>query len=164
MATIRKLQAEIDKTFRKVDEQQEVFQQIFDRLKECDSSLKEKYEVLLFTDCIFHFVPPRNLYNCKIVSLIAFLFTRFKEEKREKKDSFQERERFFPRRAFCPSLFLRARWERGKERIYWYVIGFPPIVENWILFFPERGAKTSIFLLFLDVRMTLTQFYSYSYY
>ena len=45
MATIRKLQAEIDKTFRKVDEQQEVFQQIFDRLKECDSSLKEKYEV-----------------------------------------------------------------------------------------------------------------------
>ena len=91
MATIRKLQAEIDKTFRKVDEQQEVFQQIFDRLKECDSSLKEKYEVLLFTDCIFHFVPPRNLYiNCKIVSLIAFLFTRFKEEKREKKDSFQE--------------------------------------------------------------------------
>jgi len=93
MATIRKLQAEIDKTFRKVDEQQEVFQQIFDRLKECDSSLKEKYEVLLFTDCIFHFVPPRNLlYNCKIVSLIAFLFTRFKEEKREKKDSFQERE------------------------------------------------------------------------
>jgi CCR4-NOT transcription complex subunit 3 len=44
MATIRKLQAEIDKTFRKVDEQQEVFQQIFDRLKECDSSLKEKYE------------------------------------------------------------------------------------------------------------------------
>jgi hypothetical protein len=110
MATIRKLQAEIDKTFRKVDEQQEVFQQIFDRLKECDSSLKEKYEVLLFTDCIFHFVPPRNLYiNCKIVSLIAFLFTRFKEEKREKKDSFQERERILSRRAFCPSLFLRAR-------------------------------------------------------
>ncbi len=61
MATIRKLQAEIDKTFRKVDEQQEVFQQIFDRLKECDSSLKEKYEVLLVTDCIFHFVPPRNV-------------------------------------------------------------------------------------------------------
>ena len=62
MATIRKLQAEIDKTFRKVDEQQEVFQQIFDRLKECDSSLKEKYEVLLLLcDCIFHFVPPRNL-------------------------------------------------------------------------------------------------------
>lgn len=60
MATIRKLQAEIDKTFRKVDEQQEVFQQIFDRLKECDSSLKEKYEVLLLCDCIFHFVPPRN--------------------------------------------------------------------------------------------------------
>ena len=110
MATIRKLQAEIDKTFRKVDEQQEVFQQIFDRFKECDSSLKEKYEVLLFTDCIFHFVPPRNLYiNCKIVSLIAFLFTRFKEEKREKKDSFQERELNSSRRAFCPSLFLRAR-------------------------------------------------------
>jgi hypothetical protein len=120
MATIRKLQAEIDKTFRKVDEQQEVFQQIFDRLKECDSSLKEKYEVLLFTDCIFHFVPPRNLLynNCKIVSLIAFLFTRFKEEKREKKDSFQERELNSSRRAFCPSLFLRARYERGKERIY----------------------------------------------
>lgn len=111
MATIRKLQAEIDKTFRKVDEQQEVFQQIFDRLKECDSSLKEKYEVLLLLcDCIFHFVPPRNLYiNCKIVSLIAFLFTRFKEEKREKKDSFQERELNSSRRAFCPSLFLRAR-------------------------------------------------------
>ena len=45
MATVRKLQAEIDKTFRKVDEQQEVFQQIFDRLHECDQSLKEKYEV-----------------------------------------------------------------------------------------------------------------------
>ena len=52
MATIRKLQAEIDKTFRKVDEQQEVFQQIFDRLKECDSSLKEKYEVLLLSYAI----------------------------------------------------------------------------------------------------------------
>jgi hypothetical protein len=47
MATVRKLQAEIDKTFRKVDEQQEVFQQVFDRLHECDQSLKEKYEVLL---------------------------------------------------------------------------------------------------------------------
>jgi len=63
MATIRKLQAEIDKTFRKVDEQQEVFQQIFDRLKECDSSLKEKYEVLHF-----HFVHfPRN--ECTTVKL-----------------------------------------------------------------------------------------------
>ena len=39
---------EIDKTFRKVDEQQEVFQQIFDRLHECDQSLKEKYEVKCF--------------------------------------------------------------------------------------------------------------------
>jgi hypothetical protein len=48
MATVRKLQAEIDKTFRKVDEQQEVFQQIFDRLHECDQSLKEKYEVCFF--------------------------------------------------------------------------------------------------------------------
>ena len=48
MATVRKLQAEIDKTFRKVDEQQEVFQQIFDRLHECDQSLKEKYEVKMF--------------------------------------------------------------------------------------------------------------------
>lgn len=117
MATIRKLQAEIDKTFRKVDEQQEVFQQIFDRLKECDSSLKEKYEVLLFTDCIFHFVPPRNLYiNCKIVSLIAFLFTRFKEEKREKKDSFQERERFLKERVLSFSLFARSMRERkGKD-------------------------------------------------
>ena len=47
MATVRKLQAEIDKTFRKVDEQQEVFQQVFDRLHECDQSLKEKYEVRL---------------------------------------------------------------------------------------------------------------------
>lgn len=114
MATIRKLQAEIDKTFRKVDEQQEVFQQIFDRLKECDSSLKEKYEVLLFTDCIFHFVPPRNLYNCKIVSLIAFLFTRFKEEKREKKDSFQERERFFTESVLSFSLFARSMREERK--------------------------------------------------
>ena len=50
MATVRKLQAEIDKTFRKVDEQQEVFQQVFDRLHECDQSLKEKYEVLLICD------------------------------------------------------------------------------------------------------------------
>lgn len=116
MATIRKLQAEIDKTFRKVDEQQEVFQQIFDRLKECDSSLKEKYEVLLLCDCIFHFVPPRNLYNCKIVSLIAFLFTRFKEEKREKKDSFQERERFFTESVLSFSLFARSMREReGKD-------------------------------------------------
>lgn len=48
MATVRKLQAEIDKTFRKVDEQQEVFQQIFDRLHECDQSLKEKYEVCVY--------------------------------------------------------------------------------------------------------------------
>lgn len=67
MATIRKLQAEIDKTFRKVDEQQEVFQQIFDRLKECDSSLKEKYEVLSIMQLHFHFVPPRN--ECTTVKL-----------------------------------------------------------------------------------------------
>ena len=64
------------------------------------------------------FVPPRNLlYNCKIVSLIAFLFTRFKEEKkREKKDSFQERERFFAESVLSFSLFARSMRERkGKD-------------------------------------------------
>ena len=49
------------------------------------------------------------------------------------------------------------------------MIGFPPIVENWNFLFPERGTQKpsilSIFLLFLDDwMMTLTQFYSYSYY
>ena len=42
---IRKLQQDMDKTYRKVDEQQELFQQIFDRLHDSDPSLKEKYEV-----------------------------------------------------------------------------------------------------------------------
>ncbi len=57
MATVRKLQAEIDKTFRKVDEQQEVFQQVFDRLHECDQSLKEKYEVYSFDNNAKSFTP-----------------------------------------------------------------------------------------------------------
>ncbi len=56
------------------------------------------------------------MYNCKIVSLIAFLFTRFKEEKREKKDSFQERERFFTESVLSFSLFARSMRERkGKD-------------------------------------------------
>jgi len=58
MATVRKLQAEIDKTFRKVDEQQEVFQQVFDRLHECDQSLKEKYEVRLLIYATTRFFSP----------------------------------------------------------------------------------------------------------
>ena len=67
MATVRKLQAEIDKTFRKVDEQQEVFQQVFDRLHECDQSLKEKYEVLLLVHATMRFFSPAlnwNAHNC----------------------------------------------------------------------------------------------------
>ena len=60
MATVRKLQAEIDKTFRKVDEQQEVFQQVFDRLHECDQSLKEKYEVLRLIHATTMRFFPRN--------------------------------------------------------------------------------------------------------
>ena len=58
MADRRKLQAEIDKTLRKVDEQQEVFQQVFDRLHECDQSLKEKYEVLLLIHATTRFFSP----------------------------------------------------------------------------------------------------------
>ena len=58
MATVRKLQAEIDKTFRKVDEQQEVFQQVFDRLHECDQSLKEKYEVRRLIHATTRFFSP----------------------------------------------------------------------------------------------------------
>ena len=55
-------------------------------------------------------------HNCKIVSLIAFLFTRFKEEKREKKYSFQERERFFTESVLSFSLFARSMRERkGKD-------------------------------------------------
>lgn len=47
--------------------------------------------------------------------LIAFLFTRFKE-KREKKDSFQERERFFTESVLSFSLFARSMREReGKD-------------------------------------------------
>ena len=69
MATIRKLQAEIDKTFRKVDEQQEVFQQIFDRLKECDSSLKEKYEVLLLFTRLHFSILFRRAICCTTVKL-----------------------------------------------------------------------------------------------
>ena len=53
------------------------------------------------------------MYNCKIVSLIAFLFTRFKE-KREKKDSFQERERFFTESVLSFSLFARSMREERK--------------------------------------------------
>ena len=41
------------------------------------------------------------------------------------------------------------------------MIGFPQLLKIEFSSFPERGTKTSIFLLFLDVRMTLTQFYSY---
>ena len=63
MATVRKLQAEIDKTFRKVDEQQEVFQQVFDRLHECDQSLKEKYEVLLLAYATMRFFSPALNWN-----------------------------------------------------------------------------------------------------
>ena len=68
MATVRKLQAEIDKTFRKVDEQQEVFQQIFDRLHECDQSLKEKYEVCV---CICFF--KLNFWGKNCVLCVALL-------------------------------------------------------------------------------------------
>ena len=86
MATVRKLQAEIDKTFRKVDEQQEVFQQVFDRLHECDQSLKEKYEVLLLVHATMRFFSPAlnwNAHNCFVImrvdlSLSAdFLLRRF---------------------------------------------------------------------------------------
>ena len=61
MATVRKLQAEIDKTFRKVDEQQEVFQQVFDRLHECDQSLKEKYEVYTFMRIRYALFPSNRI-------------------------------------------------------------------------------------------------------
>ena len=69
MATVRKLQAEIDKTFRKVDEQQEVFQQVFDRELEpraqqlfCHHARSLSLSLSLSADFIatFFFVPRRR--------------------------------------------------------------------------------------------------------
>ena len=45
------------------------------------------------------------MYNCKIVSLIAFLFKQRKEEKKREKKDFFNNENASSRREFCPSLF-----------------------------------------------------------
>ena len=110
MATIRKLQAEIDKTFRKVDEQQEVFQQIFDRLKECDSSLKEKYEVLLLCDThtiLFRRAIYTHTQNCISHCFSFYTFQRREEERKER--LFSRTRTLLRGERFVLLSFLRAR-------------------------------------------------------
>ena len=103
----------------------------------------------------------RAIYNCKIVSH-CFSFYTFQREKRKERLFSRTRTLLHGERfvllSFC------ALYEREGRKGYWYVIGFPQLLKIEFSSFPERGTKTSIFLLFLDVRMTLTQFYSYSYY